>query len=64
MKETLVEAVGFRVALPNLQILVLSQFQLEFLRRGCANERVTVNAKPTIQLLDILPCPNFEATSN
>jgi hypothetical protein len=38
MKETLVEAVGFRLAQPNLQILALSQFQLEFLRRGYANE--------------------------
>jgi hypothetical protein len=39
MKETLAEAVGFRLALPNLQILAVRQFQIEFLERGFANTR-------------------------
>jgi hypothetical protein len=38
MKETLVECVGFRIALPNLQILAVSRFQLSSLEEAIANE--------------------------
>jgi hypothetical protein len=34
MKETLLKAVGFRLALPNLQILAVSQFQLSSLEEA------------------------------